>query len=44
MTGEMVLIELEPMLARVLAKIAPEVIPFIDKQTGKLLVRLDKAL
>jgi hypothetical protein len=32
MAGEMVLMELEPMLAQFLAKIAPEVIIFIDKK------------
>jgi hypothetical protein len=43
MTGEDVIMELDPLLAKMLAKIAPEVIPSIDEK-GKLLVKLDKAL
>jgi hypothetical protein len=43
MTGEDVIMELDPLLANMLAKIAPEVIPYIDKK-GKLLGKLDKAL
>eukprot|EP00392_Amoebophrya_sp_AT5.2_P019736 g20709.t1 len=43
MTGEEVLMELEPILTKMLTKIAPEVVPFVDDR-GRLLVRLDKAL
>ena len=43
MSGEEVIMELEPMLTTILKKVAPEVSPYVD-ETGKLLVRLDKAL
>ena len=43
MTGEEVLMELEPMLTKMLMNIAPEIVPFVDDR-GRLLVRLDKAL
>ena len=43
MTGEDVIMELDPLLTKLLKKISPEVIPFIDEK-GKLLMKLDKAL
>ena len=42
--GEEIIMELEPMLVSILKKIAPEVIPFVDESSGKLYVKLDKAL
>ena len=42
-SGEDVIMELEPLLAKILAKIAPEVKPFIDEK-GRMLVMVDKAL
>jgi hypothetical protein len=42
-TGEEVIMELEPGLADILKKVAPEVAPYVG-DNGKLLVRLDKAL
>jgi len=42
-TGEEVFMELEPGLAKILAKVAPEVRPYLDEK-GRLLVKLDKAL
>jgi hypothetical protein len=42
-TGEEVIMELEPMLVSILAKVAPEIKPFTDR-SGKLLVKLDKAM
>ena len=43
MTGEEVYMELEPMLARLLAKECPEVKPYLDER-GKLICKLDRAL
>jgi len=43
MTGEEVIMELEPMLAAILKKMDPAVQPYIDER-GRLLVRLDRAL
>jgi hypothetical protein len=43
-TGEEVIMELEPGLTAILKAVAPEVAPFVDEGTGKLLVRLDRAL
>ena len=43
MTGEEVIMELEPMLATIMKKLDPSIQPFIDER-GRLLVRLDKAL
>jgi hypothetical protein len=44
MKGEDVLMELDSLLTSILAKIAPEIVPYIDKRTGKLIVKLDRAL
>eukprot|EP00392_Amoebophrya_sp_AT5.2_P019502 g20358.t1 len=44
MTGEEVVMELEPFLTKLLSQVAPEVVPFVDESTGKLYFRLDKAL
>ena len=41
--GEAVIMELEPLLVRILTKIAPEIKPFVDEK-GRLLVQLDKAM
>ena len=41
--GEEVIMELEPMLVAILAKVAPEVKPFIDEK-GRLMVELTKAM
>jgi hypothetical protein len=42
--GEEIIMEVEPLLVSILARIAPEIIPFVDSVTGKLYVKLDKAL
>jgi hypothetical protein len=42
-SGEEVIMELEPMLVSILAKVAPEIKPYTDR-SGKLLVKLDKAM
>jgi hypothetical protein len=42
--GEEVVMEIEPFLVRILSKVAPEVTPYVDKDTGKLYVKLAKAL
>lgn len=41
--GEEVVMELEPMLVRILAKVTPGVKPYIDEK-GRLLVKLSKAM
>ena len=41
--GEEVIMELEPMLVSILAKVAPEVKPYVDEK-GRLLVKLTKAM
>ena len=43
MTGEEVLMELDPTLTVIAAKAFPELVPYMD-QRGKMIVRLDKAL
>ena len=43
MSGEEVIMELEPMLATILRKLDPTIQPYVDER-GKILVRLDKAL
>jgi hypothetical protein len=42
--GEDIIMEIEPYLVSVLKKEAPEVIPYIDKGTGKLYCKLNKAV
>jgi hypothetical protein len=42
--GEEIIMEIEPLLVAILSRIAPEVKPFVDPATGKLYVKLDKAL
>ena len=42
--GEDIVMEIEPFLVLVLQKVAPEVIPFVDKSTGKLYCKLNKAV
>jgi len=41
--GEEIIMELEPMLVTILAKVAPEVKPYVDEK-GRLLVELTKAM
>jgi hypothetical protein len=41
--GEEIIMELEPMLVSILAKVAPEVKPYIDEK-GRVLVKLNKAM
>jgi len=41
--GEEVIMELEPMLVAILAKVAPEIKPYVDEK-GRLLVKLNKAM
>jgi hypothetical protein len=41
--GEEIIMELEPLLVNILAKVAPDIKPFVD-QKGRLLVRLSKAM
>ena len=43
MTGEEVLMELDPVLSNIATQLCPECEPFLDER-GKLVVRLDKAL
>ena len=41
--GEEIIMELEPMLVSILAKVAPEIKPFVDEK-GRLLAKLNKAM
>lgn len=43
-SGEEVIMELEPTLVKILAKVAPEVEPYVDEASGKMYARLDKAM
>ena len=43
MSGEEVLMELDPFCVRLLLKIAPQLLPYVDSR-GKMVCRLDKAL
>lgn len=43
MTGEEVIMELDKMLTSILAKVAPEVKPYVDEK-GRLLCKLDRAV
>jgi hypothetical protein len=42
--GEKIIIKFEPISASLLTKIAPNVMPYVDKATSKLNVELYKAL
>jgi hypothetical protein len=42
--GEEIIMEIEPYLTSILSQVAPEVTPYVDAVTGKLYVKVEKAL
>jgi hypothetical protein len=41
--GDEIIMELEPIIVKILAKIAPDIVPYVD-QKGRMLVKLNKAM